>query len=136
MLRKIGSKKISKPKIKQFWKDFDTGKKDHSQCTFKQDGTKRTKPRPPYFNLSGTWTRKPFVVSPGLLGTVRTFKSRIELINFIKRFNKTNKLANLTFQNFTFQPTEILAIDRKNLRILEKVYPATTVSNILNPIKK
>ncbi len=132
MYRPIGSKRVAPTKIKQFWTDFDAGKKEHGQVVIKKDGTKRIKPRPPYFHVDSPWKRKPVTVTQGVLGTVRTFVSTDSLRMFVNRVNRTNKLAKMRFQHFIFQPTEILAIDRKNLRILERGYPATALDNAIN----
>jgi hypothetical protein len=132
MFRPIGSKRVPQAKIKQFWTDFDAGKKEHGIFVTKKDGSTRIKPRPPYFHVDSPWKRKPVTVTQGVLGTVRTFLSVDNLRMFVNRVNRTNKLAKTQFQHFILQPTEILAIDRKNLRILERAYPATVLDNAIN----
>ncbi|MDD5147880.1 MAG: hypothetical protein PHH08_00265 [Candidatus ainarchaeum sp.] len=119
-LRRPPEKKLSPERQKLFWREYDAGRIKES--------TKRVLDR-----TMGTGSRKPVYASPSMMGTVRNFRTRKDMLRHIQKFARTNKIGTQTkFETFEFQPTQILAVDRKNLRTLERVYRAPSVARILD----
>jgi hypothetical protein len=115
-VRRPPEKKLSPEQRRQFWGRFGAGEiKENNKRLF----------------ASG-WRRAPVFASPSLMGTVRKFSSREDLLEHIKSVSRMNRFGMQTkFETFEFQPTQILALDRKNLQTLERVYRAPNGRQIL-----
>ncbi|MCX6804168.1 MAG: hypothetical protein NTY48_06415 [Candidatus Diapherotrites archaeon] len=135
MIRSLGKKKVSAVQARRFWRDFDAGKKRYKLVATAKDGRRRIKPRKQYFDQTGVWLRKPVAITSAMAATVRTFNSIRDLEKFIERVKLTNKhfLANPPHL-FDFQPLELLSIDKKNLRIAERVIPAPSIVDLMEAV--
>jgi hypothetical protein len=116
MLRRPPQKKLSSEQRRQFWKKYAVGEiKENKKRQFTRNRS-----------------RMPVYASPTLMGTVRRFRSKKDLLEHIKIVSKINRLGIQTkFETFEFQPTQILAIDRKKLQTVERVYRAPNTRQIL-----
>jgi len=122
-LRRPPQKKLSPAQQKWFWENYDAGK-------IKE---KRERILDKTF---GADSRKPVYASPSMMGTVREFADKEHMAEHIGRVSRINRLGSQTkFKTFEFQPTQILAVDRKNLRTLERVYRAPNAARILGSYK-
>jgi len=100
---------IAKQK-RAFWEDFDAGLR-----TRKSLGQKNN-PRP--F----------LAVTKSTAGTVREFRNGEDMLKELRLMRGLAKeIMERKPRSFELQPVEILALDAKNLRWLERVYPAPTV---------
>ncbi|MFA6269059.1 MAG: hypothetical protein WCW13_03085 [archaeon] len=123
-------KKLSPLQRTQFWADFDAGKKDYKEVVSGNRTGVRKKPRPIIFDLTRARSMRPVAVTPTVAGTVRGFGDYARFRRFIEKVRAVNKLVPQKNTFFDFVPMQILAIDRKNLRILERVYPAPSINDI------
>ncbi len=115
------NKKPTSEQVARFWTDWSEGKR-------RRTGRKSQKP---WFDQSGFRKRVPVKVTPTLLGTVRTFENRKYLRQHLRYVTAVNKFfRKAKFRYFEFQPTQIFSVDRKNLRTLERVYPAPNAFSI------
>ncbi len=114
-LRRPPEKKLSPARQKWFWEQYNAGK-------IRED---------PKRQFTREKTRMPVYAIPSLMGTVRRFSMRKHLLAHIRRASRINRFGTQTkFETFEFQPTQILAIDKKNLRTLERVYRAPNLKQI------
>ncbi len=103
-------KRLRAEQKRTFWEDFDAGLR-----TRKKLGQKNN-PRP--F----------LAVTKSTAGTVREFHNREDMLKELREMKAlSQEIMARKPQSFELQPVEILALDAKNLRWLERVYPAPTV---------
>lgn len=135
---RIPKPKISPRRIAQFWKDYDAGKRRSvnrhlgkeewlRHATKHKCGVER---KEPWFQQVGMWKREPVAVTPTVLGTVRNFRKEETLIDFLSRVKACNDRFK-SAKTFDFQPTHVLSVDAEKLRLLEHVFRAPAIHNIL-----
>jgi|SRR3989338_7153246 len=110
--------KLPLEKQRSFWRKVDSG-------------ALRENPKRAFFHSK---PNAPIFVSPHTVGHIRRFNSREDLARFIGKVNSTNKfIFGQEFDFCEFEPTQLLSIDRKNLRMLEVAHIAPNVSQVLHP---
>lgn len=107
--------KISLAEAKAFWEKLDQMPKKSNRPSF-------VKHKP----------LKPFSVLGKVVGTVKSFPTIHQLREHLRLVNAINKLGKKTsFESFEFVPLQILGIDRKNCRTLERAFMRPTMANIV-----
>ncbi len=125
--RKPRMVKLSPRQETLFWAEFDAGKR------FSQ---RKTRSKKPWFDQTGARNRQPVWVNLHSIGTVRKFSSREKLQEHLDKVKAVNKFGQkIRFQHFDFVPTQIVAVDRKNFRTLERAYKAPSLSDVSEATK-
>lgn len=126
-------KKVSPPRIAEFWKAFDQGQRRRTEQRAQAIQKARRIDSGRRFDIQ--FPREPVAVSPSVMGTVRKFMSRRRLKEYIQAVNGINQWGSKqTFQHFVFHPFQVLAVDRANNRALERVYPAPSIGRVRHGI--
>lgn len=122
LLRKsLQWKKVPPAVVHDFWIRFDAN--NHASA--------RRKAVPAF--ISGYHRRFPIPVTPSLLGHVRYFRSRENFRRHISMVSWTNRAGQSTkFSSFNFFPMQIVGVDRSHNRLIERVYAAPNVRDILD----
>jgi len=114
-LRRPPAKKLSPAQQKAFWENYNAGRI--------RENTKR--------RFMSVKSRSPVFASAGLMGTIRKFENRQAMLMHIRAVSRMNRIGTgKKFVHFDFQPTQILALDKKNLRTLERVYRAPNIFQV------
>lgn len=118
-MRVIPRKRVSPEQVRRFWADYDAhGRRSTRILRFFRGGR----------------FRQPVAFSASLLGTVRLFYDRRHLMFFLNKVNRLNRFfRDRKQEHFVFQPVQILHIDRKNFRLVERVYRFPNVDQIITP---
>lgn len=121
-MRIIPKKHVDSKRIKQFWMDYDLGKRRAGKERVERMGGR----------FSSHRSRGPVAVSPSLLGTVRNFRSRKFLQVFLQNVHCLNNFfSDRKQEHFVFQPLQVLHVDLGKLRVLERVYRSPNVYQLL-----
>ncbi|MCX6802401.1 MAG: hypothetical protein NT067_04810 [Candidatus Diapherotrites archaeon] len=101
-------KKVSRKQVRRFWADYDAGRRVRKNL------------RKPI-----RWKRTLLPFSKSMAGTAREFQSQQDFENALKLAESIPRyIMGKKPKYFELQPVEILGIDRKGLRYVERVYPA------------
>ena len=130
--RILRERPVPEERLKAFWRDYDAGKR--RSTTRSRSNDPRELPKA-WFDQTGERKHEPMAVSlaPPLPGRVRGFYSQSHLAAYLAAAefcNDVGKTGDLKFA--VLQPTHILGVDRPNFRLVERVFHAPTVDNVLS----
>lgn len=124
-----GFKRIDRKLLPAFWREHDEGKRRRTQKRVEQIAIKRNLTSGRYFDAN--WGKEPVWVTLTILGTVRRFISWRNLTRYIKAVVRVNRWGTTQpHRSFIYVPHQIIDIDHKNNRILERVYLSPSIERV------
>ncbi|MEK6902872.1 MAG: hypothetical protein AABX02_04790, partial [archaeon] len=120
-------------KLVRFWRDYDKGLR-RSKNRQPAEG----KDNRPWFDQTGQKRNaEPLAITPSILGSVKTFERKRDLIKHLTIVRYVNNIGRkVFFPSFEFQPTQLLSVDIPRHRVLVRAYRAPTVFDIVHALQE